>query len=168
MNTKTIEEIKADVLAYFDEHFPKGEYREMRQNDGIKTFRSVIAQTTFGVGFDLIMSSSFSQVWACSEWPAERIEWLILYRLLGLEARDAVEELARKEAVFEARMSMMDAKQGKYMDLYKAERAKSAKLVEVLEEILVIDHGTYKSEVETIKVIVSNALAAHKEGAVQV
>jgi len=33
-------------------------------------------------------------------------------------------------AEFEARMNLMDAKQEKYMDLYRAERGKSAKLIE--------------------------------------
>lgn len=54
----------------------------------------------------------------------------LLYCLLGLEARDAV---AHKEAEFEARIAMMDAKQGKYMDMYRTERARAAKLVELLE-----------------------------------
>lgn len=59
----------------------------------------------------------------------------ILYSLFGLDKRDALEAHTRKEAEFEARMNLMDAKQEKYMDLYRAERGKSAKLIEALEEI---------------------------------
>ncbi len=51
--------------------------------------------------------------------------WLAAYRLLGLDKRDALEAHTRKEAEFEARMNLMDAKQEKYMDLYRTEKEKS-------------------------------------------
>ena len=51
--------------------------------------------------------------------------WLAAYYLLGLDKRDALEAHTRKEAEFEARMNLMDAKQEKYMDLYRTEKEKS-------------------------------------------
>ena len=53
------------------------------------------------------------------------IDFESAYRLLGLDKRDALEAHTRKEAEFEARMNLMDAKQEKYMDLYRTEKEKS-------------------------------------------
>ena len=80
--------------------------------------------------------------------------WLAAYRLLGLDKRDALEAHTRKEAEFEARMNLMDAKQEKYMDLYRTEKEKSKRWESRAWKILqIVRRPSHRSRPKTAAVL---------------
>ena len=80
--------------------------------------------------------------------------WLAAYYLLGLDKRDALEAHTRKEAEFEARMNLMDAKQEKYMDLYRTEKEKSKRWESRAWKILqIVRRPSHRSRPKTAAVL---------------
>lgn len=80
--------------------------------------------------------------------------WLAAYYLLGLDKRDALEAHTRKEAEFEARMNLMDAKQEKYMDLYRTEKEKSKRWESRAWKILqIVRQPSHRSRPKTAAVL---------------
>ena len=148
---KTIEEIRKAVLAYCDEVCPQGARHDVVAND--VTIGWMGHGDTMDGGLRMYIDADMDDRTA-----------LLAYRLLGLDKRDALEAHTRKEAEFEARMNLMDAKQEKYMNLYRAERGKSAKLVEALTKIRKMRKTDRYWDGESMTKIAALALEAYKEG----
>jgi len=127
---------------------------------GVEEF--IILKVTGGQGWGLCGISKFSSIGDIN----------VAYFLLGLEARDAVESYKQSlqsdlNSMTAIVSSVKNGTQPDYVhvSVLQAERAKSAALVEALDEIKTINHRTYQSEVETMREIASKALEANKKGA---
>jgi len=130
---KTDDEIKNAVLAECERLAP-----EPYPSRGHFTKTHYVVQWYDHSGFSLVSTTASHgglNINLPKDAKASSDVWLLAYRILGLEARDAVESERARHAMFDARMALMDAKQGKYLGMYRDSEARSAKLVEALENI---------------------------------
>jgi len=135
---KTTEEKKAAVLAECERLCPKIDQVELIE-DIAATVQRVLFESRPDDVWEFLMGGRYTIVWA----GMDNIEYVRLYRLLGLEARELREEL-------------------------EAEKAANAKLVEALTEIKVAELGHFEGWedlCDRISNIAETALEAHKKGA---
>ena len=145
---KTIEEIRKAVLAYCDEVCPQGARHDVVAND------VTIGWMGHGDTMDGGLRMYFFADWMYIDADMDDRTALLAYRLLGLDKRDALEAHTRKEAEFEARMNLMDAKQEKYMDLYRTEKEKSKRWESRAWKILqIVRRPSHRSRPKTAAVL---------------
>lgn len=117
---------------------------------------------------------NFAPIWLGENLQEDHIFWLIAYRLLGLEARDAVKEYesSLRQDLTNLLTGIQDIREGrprKFVPIeeFEREQARAAALLEALEEINSVSDNPDRTDAEVrFKVfdVSESALEAYKKG----
>ena len=162
MNTKTIEEVRLCVLAELA-RLTSDKTTETGQSFGFANAVDICGlywMYKWPYGYNFYPKSPFVRGFSINTRPAEIDQslWICLYKLLGLEARDAVEAERENYKALEALMIQRN-------EQINAERARDAKLVEAVKKQ--INNLHWDDYAISVGESLERAIAAHKEGGAQ-